>query len=501
MKLSIIIPVYNKAAFIRRCLDSVASQTNQSAQVILVNDGSTDGCLAICEEYREKYGWDVFHTDNNGVSAARNLGIDEARGDYITFLDADDFLNKEAVEFMIRNAKFGHNIVQFGQYRLWDLSGFDERLLYPHRSIEGRYNLDHLHKYWVHVWNKMYKRTFINENNIRFRDGMQFGEDTIFNSECLLANNGLYHAPEATVYHILDDKNSLCRGNGLTLERVERLDDELCKLYDKETLPTKKRWLMLAINQHRHSKLFRRLGFNKGFKGSYDVVYVIKDSSMNPELFYSLRALEENWQYKSVWFCGGCPEGLKPDCQMKVAQTGLNKWDRVRNMLIKICKNNNITEDFWLFNDDFYVLKKISEEMPPQYNGELMGYIERTERKQNGKDGFTKRLRQLHQKLIEAGLTTLNYEVHKPMLFNRKKLLEVLQKFPDTPGYRSLYGNYWKIGGENRHDMKIKVLKFTPIDKVSNFWEFVSTSDESFDHGNVGELIKSRFTERSRFEI
>ena len=139
--------------------------------------------------------------------------------------------------------------------------------------------------------------------------------------------------------------------------------------------------------------------------------------------------------------------------------------------------------------------------MPPQYNGELMGYIERTERKQNGKDGFTKRLRQLHQKLIEAGLTTLNYEVHKPMLFNRKKLLEVLQKFPDTPGYRSLYGNYWKIGGENRHDMKIKVLKFTPIDKVSNFWEFVSTSDESFDHGNVGELIKSRFTERSRFEI
>ena len=454
--ISVIIPVYNKARFLKRCLNSIASQTApEKMQVIVIDDGSDDGSFEICEKYREEYGWNVYHTKNNGVSAARNLGIEEAIGEYITFLDADDFLAKDAIESMSRYIRFDYNIVQFNQYRMWNLVNFDERLLYPHRSPEGRYNLDSIAKYWVHVWNKIYKRDFLNKNNIRFRDGMQFGEDAIFNAECLLFNNGFYHAHEATVYHILDDKNSLCRGDSLNLDRLELLDAELCKLYDQQTLPAKKRWVMLAINQHRHSKLFRKYGFNKGYKGSYDVVYVIKDSSMNPELFYSLRSVEKNWQYKSVWFCGGCPDKLKPDRIMRVKQEGLDKWSKVRNMLIKICKNNEITEDFWLFNDDFFVLKNISETMPPQYNGELIDYIERIELKQNGTDGFTERLRLLYHDLLEANLSTLNYEVHKPMLLNRKKLLEVLEKFPNTPGFRSLYGNYWKIGGEYKHDMKI----------------------------------------------
>ena len=498
--ISIIIPVYNKAPFLRRCLDSIASQTNQLAQIIIVDDGSTDGGREICEEYREKYGWDVYYTKNNGVSAARNLGIQEARGDYITFLDADDFLCKDAIKIMNKYTKSAQNIIQFGEYRLRNCVGFNERLIYPYRSPEGRYTLDSLSRYWVHVWNKMFKKKFIDDNGIRFKDGMQFGEDAVFCAECLLANNGFYHAPEATVYHVLDDQNSLCRGDGLNLKRLELLDTELCKLYDKQTLPAKKRWVMLAINQHRHSKLFRKFGFNKGFKGNYDVVYVIKDSSMNPELVYSLRSLEQNWQYKSVWFCGGCPEDLKPDRKMKIKQAGLNKWEKVRNSIIAICKNDQITEDFWLFNDDFYVLKKVKETMPPQYNGEILTYIERIERKQNGPDGFTERLRVLLGDLKKTGLTTYNYEVHKPMLFNRKKLLEVLEKFPDTPGYRSLYGNYWQIGGQDKHDMKIKVLNFKGIERVRDFWEFCSTSDESFVNGNVGQLIKSKFREKSRFE-
>ena len=501
MVISLIIPVYNKGDFIARCLESVANQTDKSAQVIMVDDGSTDGSSSYLDYYQKKYGWELYRTENRGVSAARNLGIDKAKGKYITFLDADDFLHRDAIKTMRINAKNGYNIVQFGQYRLWNLRSFNERLVLPYRSLEGRYSLDRIPKYWVHVWNKMYKREFLDQNNIRFRDGMQFGEDAVFNVECLLANNGLYHAPGATVYHILDDKNSLCRGSGLNLERLEFLDDELCKLYEKQTLPAKKRWLLIAINQHRHSRLFRKFGFNRGFKGSYDVVYILKDSSMNPELVYSLRSLDQNWQYKSVWFCGGCPEGLKPDRHMKIKQTGLNKWDKVRDMVIKICKNDQITDNFWLFNDDFYVLKKIDENIPPQYNGELKQYIERIERRQGGPDGFTIRLKQAADDLEKAGLDTLNYEVHKPMLFNRKKLLEALEKFPDTPAYRSIYGNYWKIGGQTKHDMKIKVLKFTKMADVENFWEFVSTSDESFHDGEIGRFIRDKFREKSRFEL
>lgn len=500
MKISLVIPVYNKGSFIVRCLDSVAAQTDKSAQIILVDDGSTDDSGAYCDAYGKKYGWEVYHTENMGVSGARNFGMDKAKGEYITFLDADDFLHKDAIRFMINNSKTGYNIYQFGQYRLCNLVGFDERLIMPYRSPEGHYNLDSIPRYWVHVWNKMYKSDFLYRNKIRFKPGMQFGEDTLFNVECLLANNGLYHTADATVYHVVDDPNSLCRGDGLNLGRLELLDDELCKLYEQQTLPAKKRWLLIAINQHRHSRLFRKFGFNKGFKGSYDVVYLVKNSPMNPELVYSLRSLEKNWQYRSVWFCGSRPDDLRPDHLMKIEPDGLNKWARVRNMVSAICKNNKITEDFWLFNDDFFVLKEIKEDMPPQYNGDLVDYANYVESRQGKEDEHTKRLRQVSNDLAEAGLTTFNYEVHKPMLFNRKKLLEVLEKFPNTPAYRSLYGNYWKIGGESKHDVKIKILNYKNMPGVASFWEFVSTSDESFRDGNVGDFIKTRFSEKSRFE-
>ena len=500
VKISLIIPVYNKAPFLERCLDSVANQINKLVQIILIDDGSTDESGQICARYSERYGWDLWRTQNKGVSEARNLGIERALGEYITFLDADDFLHKDAFQIMLHAVKSGRNIYQFGQYRPRNCVNFNERLVLPYFSPEGTYDLNYIPRYWVHVWNKVYKKSFLDENKIRFRPGMQFGEDTIFNTECLLANNGFYHANGATVYHVLDDKNSLCRGAGLDLGRIEYFDDELCKLYENETDPVKKSWLIRAINQHRHSKLFRKKGFNKGYKGSYDVVYLVKESPTNPELVYSLRSLEENWEYKSVWFCGGCPDGLKPDCRMKLKQVGLNKWAKVRNMLIQICQNDEITENFWLFNDDFYVLKKTSEDMLPQYNGDLKVYIDRIERRQGGQDGFTVRLQQAYDDLVKAGLTTLNYEVHKPMLFNRKKLLEVFEKFPNTPAYRSLYGNYWRIGGHSRHDMKIKILNFKRLDDAANIWDFLSTSDESFRDGNVGELIRTKFYKKSRFE-
>lgn len=499
VEISLIIPVYNKAPFLKRCFDSVVDQVSLKVQVIVVDDGSTDGSGEICDEYSDKF--EVYHIVHGGVSKARNYGLSVAKGKYVAFLDADDFLSKEAFKIMLCAAKSNLNIYQFGQYRLRNLVAFDERLVLPYKSLEGRYTVENIPRYWVHVWDKIYKREFLDKNEIRFRCGMQFGEDTIFNAECILINNGFYHAPGATVYHIFDDPNSLCRGSGLNLKRIERLDDEMCKLYDQTTLPAKKRWLLQAINQHRNSKLYRKFGFNRGFKGSYDVVYLVKETSMDPELGYSLRSLDANFQYKGVWFAGGCPEGLRPDRHLKLKQVGLNKWEKVRNMLFQICKNDEITEDFWLFNDDFYILKRISEDMPPQYNGELMDYIERIERRQGGPDGFTIRLRELYKDLIESGLSTLNYEVHKPMLLNRKKLLEVLEKFPNTPGFRSLYGNYWKIGGQNQHDMKIKVPLFRKIEVLDHDWEFVSTSDSSFREGNVGEFIRNKFKERSRFEI
>lgn len=495
---SLIIPVYNKARFVCRCLESVARQTNQWAQVIIIDDGSTDGSSELIDEFADKYCWEVFHSEKNmGVSNARNLGLEMARGDYIAFLDADDALTDDAIEVMTAISRHEFNICQFGQYR-YHVAGV---LKDPIRK--GHYQIEKLPRRWAMVWNKLYKKSFIDKNEIRFRPNMQFGEDELFNAECLLANGELYQAPQTLCKHFFDDKRSLCRGE-LSLERLERLLDALESLKKKYKLPKQVAWLDSKIQTHKRSALFARFGYKEPGRqptGKYDIVYFVKDALVNEELRYSLRSVEKNWQYNQVWFYGGCPNGLKPDKYVRAPQLGFSKWEKVRSMLLAACKNDDITENFWLFNDDFFVLRPIGENMPPQYNGELMPYIERTERRNGGQtNDWSRRLRHLVQTLEGAGKGTLNYAVHKPMLINRQKMLEVLKKFPDEPMSRALYGNYWEIGGVSKHDMKIKVTQYQKLDVAIRTWEFISTSDESFREGNVGEFLRNEFNEKSRFE-
>ena len=498
-KISIIIPVYNKAPFLARCLDSVALQPKYLIDVIIVDDGSTDGSGAICDDYAAKFGWSVYHTENNGVSEARNLGIDKVRTEYFTFLDADDALCEDAAQAYAKISRVGANIAQFGHYRQKVVELIDRRLQMPYRAPEGPYSFEYIPKYWVMVWNKLYKTSFIRDNNIRFRKGMQFGEDTVFNMECILANNGFYHSQYATIYHLLDDNNSLCRGD-LKKEQLLKLDEEMCKIADAEKDAAKRAWINKAINEHRGSRLYKKLGADRGFRGDHDIVYFVKDVAENEELRYSLRSVEENWRYKNVWFCGECPKGLKPDKLMAVKQVGLNKWEKVRNMIKQVCENDNISEDFWLFNDDFFVLKPMPVNVEPPYNGRLVPYVDGIEKRTGSANEYTIRLREAAKVLKDKGFDTLNYEVHKPILINRKKALEVLDYFSNTPAFRSLYGNYWKIGGEDKHDMKIRIMHYNRMDAVRYAWDFVSTCDTSFADGEVGMFIREKFNKKSRFE-
>lgn len=232
-------------------------------------------------------------------------------------------------------------------------------------------------------------------------------------------------------------------------------------------------------------------------QAKYDIVYFVKSDVFNEELRYSLRSVEANWPHFRIWFCGGCPDGIKPDIMMRLNQPGLNKWEKVRNSIIKVCENEEVTENFWLFNDDFFVMKKRKADFEPQYNGRIADYIERIKMKHHGSHSeYTVRLLKTIEALENADRGTLNYEVHKPMLINRQKALEMLNRFPEVGGFRSLYGNYWQIGGENRHDMKIKELRTFDWED----WEFLSTADDSFREGDVGKYIRGKFNKISRFE-
>ncbi|MBR5126510.1 MAG: glycosyltransferase [Oscillospiraceae bacterium] len=103
MKLSIIVPVYKVEPYLRRCVDSILSQTFTDLELILVDDGSPDGCPAICDEYAEKdCRVKVIHKENGGLSDARNAGLDTAQGEYIGFIDSDDFIHPRMYEILYR---------------------------------------------------------------------------------------------------------------------------------------------------------------------------------------------------------------------------------------------------------------------------------------------------------------------------------------------------------------------------------------------------------------
>lgn len=226
-----------------------------------------------------------------------------------------------------------------------------------------------------------------------------------------------------------------------------------------------------------------------------DVVYFIKPDLVNNELRYSLRSVENNFPPRYVWFFGGQPIELTPDRRAPIIQSGANRYEKVRNMLRAACENDEITEDFWLFNDDFFVLRPL-EDIPAWYDGDLFSRIEDIERRK-GRSGYTQQLRQTVEALQEAGCGVLNYAAHVPMRINRQKMLQTLDRFPDCPMFRALYGNMHEIGGINAPDVKIHEPQYTfPRDAC-----LVSTSDSSFINGQVGRDIRERFPNKSKWEV
>ena len=228
----------------------------------------------------------------------------------------------------------------------------------------------------------------------------------------------------------------------------------------------------------------------------YDVVYILKERVTDGELRFSLRSIEANMDHGKVWFYCGQPKGLIPDMAVPDPQEGAYKWNRVRSSLIKVCQNDKITKKFWLFNDDFFVLSRM-DSTKPLHRGLLKDHILDVEARHGRMPtGYTRRLRECMEELQAAGLTTLDYALHVPILVDREKMLETLDMFPRCPMFRSLYGNYANIGGEFFKDVKtVDPDKEIPEDAL-----FFSTSNKSFS-GKVRKQLEERFPDPCKYEV
>ena len=223
-----------------------------------------------------------------------------------------------------------------------------------------------------------------------------------------------------------------------------------------------------------------------------DIVYFVKDTPTNEELRYSVRSLA-NFPHGNVWFYGGCPDGLKPDRHVYVKQDQPTKWANIFKMYKMVCNNEEISEDFWLFNDDFFVMKKVKKG-PNYYEGDLYKRVVTLEDAHGGITPYSQQLRYTLQELEGMGCDTKNYALHVPMLMNREKGKE-LCNIISGPMIRCVYGNYFKIGGEDHRDVKIDRL-----DRVAKDTEYLSTNDKSFK-GMVGDQIRATFPDKCKYEL
>ena len=169
---SVIIPIYNVEKYLKKCIESVINQTFSDLEIILVNDGSTDNCKEICEDYKSKDNRIKFiHKSNGGLSSARNAGIQVATGDYYTFIDSDDYIMSDMIEQLVYMAQLTDADISLC-CKTNQENGFEEGI---NKKIEIFTKEEALKciltekKILTSAWGKLYKRKLFNE--VRYPDG------------------------------------------------------------------------------------------------------------------------------------------------------------------------------------------------------------------------------------------------------------------------------------------------------------------------------------------
>ncbi|MBP3655290.1 MAG: glycosyltransferase family 2 protein [Clostridia bacterium] len=211
-KVSVIVPVYQVEAYLPRCIDSILAQSFQDYELILVNDGTKDGCPAIMDAYAARDGRiRQVHKENGGLSSARNAGLDIACGEYIAFVDSDDYIAPDLLEDAVAAAEQTGAEQVLWNYRYVDDRGeYDARLSFEDEVIDvERLGLAaYFYQYWMpyrhgqEAWSKLYRRSIIEENGLRFAPNKEiFAEDTLFSAMYLMHTHRIAALSKPYVYY------------------------------------------------------------------------------------------------------------------------------------------------------------------------------------------------------------------------------------------------------------------------------------------------------------
>lgn len=212
--ISVIIPVYNSEKYLHKCIDSVLAQSYQDFELILVNDGSEDSSGDICDEYGEMdERVKVFHQENRGVSASRNRGLKAACGEWVYFVDADDYLQLAAFDIFFKNKEFlGTDIIRFGLNRIFHNGNIKTEK--PHeqklfKDIDDYWTNSYFHVYTLCV--NYLRLSIIADNNLSFTEKIKYAEDLEFTAKYYLLSDKILTLNEAFYNYNIHDNSAMAK--------------------------------------------------------------------------------------------------------------------------------------------------------------------------------------------------------------------------------------------------------------------------------------------------
>lgn len=262
IKVSIIVPCYNVEEYIEKGLNSLVKQSLKEIEIILINDGSKDNTLNILKEYEKKDNRIiVIDKKNEGVSKARNNGLDTAKGEYIAFMDSDDWLEVDALKIMYEKAKEEN----------YDIVACDTMAVYPNKKQliksgieDNQQNKKLMIDAYAVIWNKIYKKEIL--KNITFNTNLTFCEDVLFLYQ-IYERVKKIASVNKPLYNYLQRKNSLTYTYDKKLYQLIESQEEIIKYYKKNNIFEKyKEELEYTYVRYLYATFIKRLAKTKNIK-------------------------------------------------------------------------------------------------------------------------------------------------------------------------------------------------------------------------------------------
>ena len=241
--ISVIVPIYNSEKYLNKCIDSIIDQTYKNLEIILVDDGSPDNCPTICDDYSKKDSRIiVIHKQNGGVSSARNAGLERATGEFISFVDSDDYIKNDMYENMIAyQNKYNADIVKCAfsyviseVIKPRDLT-YDSTLYNLLDPVEKNdfYNMFGQVKLFTELWTY-----FINSKiakSIKFDENYAFGEDLLYIVNCFGKAKNVYISTDSFYYYNYIDNSAANSSKNVirNLNNIISVNYDICSLLDK----------------------------------------------------------------------------------------------------------------------------------------------------------------------------------------------------------------------------------------------------------------------------